>query len=193
MKLSLKTLGWWLCLTGLPFLGACSIRQGMYNQAKYKPLAKNPFFADKRASRMPIDDTVARGELREDDLFYRGLENGKPSTEFPFAITKQDLERGRERFDIYCSVCHGLAGRGDGMVVRRGFQRPPSLHDDRLRTVTVGHIFQVITNGFGAMPNYAAPIDPADRWRIVAYIRALQVSEHASIDDVPAEERGNLR
>ena len=103
------------------------------------------------------------------------------------------MARGRERFDIYCSPCHGRAGSGDGMVVRRGYRRPPSLHDDRLRNTPVGHFFDVISNGFGAMPDYAAQINPEDRWAIVAYVRALQLSEHATLADVPADQRGTLQ
>jgi len=111
---------------------------------------------------------------------------------FPFPVTAEVMARGRERFDIFCSACHGLAGQGDGMIVRRGFRRPTSFHDDRLRQVPPGYVYDVITNGFGAMPDYATQIPVEDRWAIVAYVKALQRSQHATIDDVPGGERARL-
>jgi len=164
----------------------------MHDQPKYIPLRQSTFFADGRSARPFVEGTVARGQLRSDALLYTGKVNGADSDVFPFPIDAQVLARGAERFNIYCSPCHGRTGQGDGMVVRRGYRRPPSYHDDRLRNAPVGHYFDVITNGFGAMPDYAAQVKPADRWAIVAYIRALQLSEHASVADVPADQRGRL-
>ena len=165
----------------------------MHDQPKYIPLRESTFFGDARSARALVAGTVARGQLHEDALLYTGKVNGADATMFPFPIDSRLMARGRERFDIYCSPCHGRAGSGDGMVVRRGYRRPPSLHDDRLRNTPVGHFFDVISNGFGAMPDYAAQINPEDRWAIVAYVRALQLSEHATLADVPADQRGKLQ
>ncbi len=137
--------------------------------------------------------TVARGELELDDHFYRGKVDGKPAETFPMTITAAILARGHERFDIYCSPCHGRVGDGDGMVVARGMRRPPSFHIERLRKSPPGYFFDVITNGFGAMPDYSAQIRVEDRWAIIAYVRALQLSEHATVADVPAAERSKLQ
>ena len=129
---------------------------------------------------------MARGHLDDDAAFYTGKgPDGKPLDAFPFPVTKEVIERGQERFNIYCSPCHGRLGNGDGMIVRRGFRHPPSYHIDRLRSRPNGYIYDVITNGFGAMPDYAAQIAPRDRWAIVAYIRALQLSQNATVNDVP--------
>ena len=167
----------------------------MHDQPKYVPLRQSSFFGDDRSARPMVPGTVARGRLHEDALLYTGKVNagGADADTFPFPITADTLARGRERFNIYCSPCHGRTGQGDGMVVRRGYRRPPSYHQDRLRSAPVGHFFDVITNGFGAMPDYAAQITPEDRWAIIAYVRALQLSEHATINDVPAGEREKLR
>ena len=173
------------------FASAC--RQDMHDQPKYTPLRQSTFFADERSARPLVAGTVARGQLREDTLLYTGKVDGVDATVFPFPIDERRLRRGQERFDIFCSPCHARTGEGDGMVVRRGYRRPPSYHDDRLRSASVGHFFDVITNGFGAMPDYAAQIKAEDRWAIAAYIRALQLSAHASLDDVPAVERGRLK
>jgi mono/diheme cytochrome c family protein len=164
----------------------------MHDQPKYIPLRQSTFFGDERSARPLVPGTIARGQLRTDTLLYTGKVNGKDSTVFPFAIDAAVMARGHERFDIYCSPCHGRTGQGDGMVVRRGFRRPPSFHQDRLRNEPPGQIFDVITNGFGAMPDYAAQIHAADRWAIVAYLRALQLSEHATIADVPPDKRTGL-
>jgi mono/diheme cytochrome c family protein len=125
-------------------------------------------------------------------LLFTGKDGQNDATLFPFPVTDQVMARGRERFDIYCAPCHGRTGVGDGMIVRRGYRRPPSFHDDRLRTVAVGHFFDVMTSGFGAMPDYAAQIKAEDRWAIAAYIRVLQLSAHASLAEVPAAERAKL-
>ena len=164
----------------------------MHDQPKYIPLRQSSFFGDERSARPLVAGTVARGQLREDPLLYSGKMNGADATMFPFAIDANVMARGQERFNVYCSPCHGQTGRGDGMVVRRGFRRPPTFHQDRLRDAPVGHVFDVITNGFGAMPDYAAQIKVEDRWAIIAYLRALQLSEHATVADVPADKRSGL-
>jgi mono/diheme cytochrome c family protein len=168
-------------------------RQDMHDQPKYIPLRPSTFFADGRSERPLIEGTVARGHLREDTALYQGKgADGKPVSDFPFAVTKEVIERGRNRYNIFCTPCHDGLGNGDGMIVRRGFRKPPSYHIDRLRQVPNGYIFDVITNGFGAMQDYAAQIEPRDRWAIVAYVRALQLSQNASANDVPADARGQL-
>lgn len=162
-------------------------RMDMENQARLKPLEPTPFFADGQSARPLVQNTVARGMLAEDDAFERGVgPDGKELTDFPPQV-KVDLEllrRGQERFGITCTPCHGQAGYGDGMVVERGFSRPTSYHIDRLRTAPPGHFYQVITNGYGRMPSYAPQITVRDRWAIVAYVRALQVSQAATPDDL---------
>jgi mono/diheme cytochrome c family protein len=139
-----------------------------------------------------VEGTVARGHLRIDEARYTGKMDGEDIDQFPIPIAKADIERGETRFNIYCTPCHGRLGDGNGMVVLRGFRQPPSYYSDRLVNAPVGHFFDVITNGFGAMPSYASRIQPDDRWRVIAYIRALQLSESASINDVPADQRQNL-
>ena len=176
-------------LIGLPGL-AC--RRDMHDQPKYIPLRESAFFTDQRSARPLVSGTVARGHLREDALLYTGKLNGADATMFPFAIDDRVMARGHERFDIYCAPCHGRTGQGDGMIVRRGYRRPPTFHQDRLRDAPVGHFFDVITNGFGAMPDYATQIKAEDRWAIIAFVRALQLSEHATIAEVPADRRGTL-
>jgi cytochrome c553 len=168
---SLATLAFLLCTT------AC--RQDMHDQPRYKPLAAADFFGDGRAARPAIDDTVARGQLQIDGPRYTGKENGKDIDYFPIQITRADLARGRERFEIFCTPCHGRLGDGHGMIVSRGLQQPPTYHDDRLRNGPVGHFFDVMTNGYGAMYPYASRVSVDDRWRIAAYIRALQLSQSA--------------
>jgi mono/diheme cytochrome c family protein len=175
-----------LVLTG----AAC--RQDMHDQPRYSAYEASTFFADGQSARPLVEGTVARGHLNEDTLLYTGKDGDDNAAMFPFPVTEQVMARGQERFNIYCSPCHGRTGHGDGMIVRRGYRRPPSLADDRLRDAPVGHFFDVITNGFGAMPDYAAQIQPADRWAIVAYVRALQLSAHATLDEVPAADRGKL-
>ncbi|HXW62559.1 MAG TPA: cytochrome c [Candidatus Acidoferrales bacterium] len=174
----------------LMLLAGC--RLDMQVQPKYLPDQPTSFFSDGRSERQPVPGTVARGQLRIDELFYTGRENGVAVDKFPFSITRADLERGRERYNIYCTPCHDYTGSGRGMIVERGFPQPPSYHIQRLRDAPVGHFYEVITNGFGAMYSYAARIEPADRWRIAAYLRVLQLSENAKIDDVPESERPKL-
>jgi mono/diheme cytochrome c family protein len=164
---------------------ACA--QQMANQPRYDPLEASTFFADGQSARQPVPDTVARGRLQ--------AANSPASASleaFPFPVTREVLERGQQRFDIFCAPCHGQAGYGDGMVVRRGFLPPPSFHDDRLREAPAGHFYGVITDGFGAMPSYADQVPARDRWAIVAYIRALQLSQHAPVTDLPPEVRQQL-
>ena len=165
----------------------------MHDQPKYIPLRQSAFFADERSARPLVTGTVARGQLREDTLLYTGKVNGADATMFPFPIDAQVMARGRERFDIYCSPCHGRTGTGDGIVVQRGFTKPPSLVTDRLVEAPPGHFFEIITNGFGAMPDHAAQVRVRDRWAIIAYIRALQLAANAKIDDVPPAERARLQ
>ncbi len=168
------------------------LRQEMYNQSRFEPLEKNTFFADNRSSRPWIKGTVARGHLRIDAHLYTGMVDGQPAETFPFPITRDMILRGRERYNIYCSPCHGYEGDGRGMVVRRGMKQPPSYHIERLQNETPGYFFDVMTNGFGAMYSYASRIKPRDRWAIIAYIQALQLSQNATLDDVPADVRQRL-
>ncbi len=167
-------------------LGGCGIRLDMHDQPKYKPLRESDFYADRRSSRPIIEGTVARGQLQADSYYYTGKINGQPGTEFPFPVTQQVLERGQERFNIFCSPCHSRLGDGNGMIVQRGLKRPPSFHEQRLRDIGVGHFFDVISNGFGGMGEYGTQIPVRDRWAIAAYIRALQFSTGATRADVPA-------
>jgi len=175
----------------LPVLAVflCGCRQDMHDQPKYKTLAASTFFPDGKSARPVIPGTVARGQLRTDDAFYRGRTGDAAVTALPVPISRQLLERGRQRFDIFCAPCHGRLGDGAGMVVQRGFRPPPSLHIDRLREAPVGHFFDVVSNGFGAMPGYASRIPAADRWAIIAYVRALQLSQNARLEDVGADQR----
>ena len=183
----------YLCACGLAAgLLAAGCRQDMHDQPKFKPYAKSDFFADQRASRPLVDGTIARGHLREDAVLYTGKAAGKPADAFPFPVTADVMARGRERFDIFCSPCHGRTGAGDGMIVQRGYRKPPTFHQDRLRQAAPGYTYDVITNGFGAMPDYAQQIPVRDRWAIVAYITALQRSQHAAADRLPARARAAL-
>jgi mono/diheme cytochrome c family protein len=171
---------------------AVGCRQDMHDAPRYEAYESSATFADNRASRVAPAGTVARGWLREDEALYTGKINGQPIDEFPFAIAKADLERGQQRFNIYCTPCHGRVGDGNGMVVQRGLRQAASFHQDRLRQEKLGYFYDVITNGFGAMPDYAQQIPVRDRWLIVAYVKTLQLSQHASVDDVPADRRGSL-
>jgi mono/diheme cytochrome c family protein len=172
------------------FSVAC--RQDMQDQPKYKPLHESNFFPDHRSERPQIDGTVARGHLRIDQARYAGKFGPDDVTTFPWPITRQDLNRGQQRYNIYCSPCHSRVGDGLGMIVLRGFRQPPSYHIQRLKDAPVGHFFDVITNGFGSMPSYASRVSPDDRWRVIAYVRVLQFAEGASLSDVPADQRNNI-
>jgi mono/diheme cytochrome c family protein len=164
----------------------------MADQPRYEPLSRSTFFGDDRAARPLVEGTVARGQLRSDEHLYTGKEGGKLVDTFPFPVTRAVLARGQERFNIFCAPCHDRMGMGQGMVVRRGYRAPPSMHIDRLRQMPAGHLFDVMTNGFGVMPDYVQQIQPEDRWAIVAYIRALQLSQHATLADVPEDQRQQL-
>ena len=176
-----------LALLATLLLAGC--RQDMQDQPRFKPLAKSDFYSDLRSARAPVEGTVARGQLHEDTYLYTGKVGNSPGDYMPFAVTEDVLARGRERFNIYCAPCHSRLGDGNGMIVQRGFRRPPSYHTERLRKAPLGYFFDVMTNGFGAMPEYASQIPPRDRWNIVAYIRALQLSQDATSAEVPARQK----
>jgi mono/diheme cytochrome c family protein len=182
-----------VCAAGLALAGC---RQDMHDQPKFKPLGETQFYADKRESRPLLANTVSRGDLHDGDPeFYTGKtgKDGKDDVEvFPITVNEELIERGHQRFDVFCSPCHGRLGNGLGMIVRRGFKQPPSYHIERLRTAPVGHFFDVITNGYGAMYNYSAQITPRDRWAIVSYIRALQYSQNVKVADLSAADRAKL-
>ena len=167
--------------------GCGTLRQDMANQPRQNPLSPAQFFADDRSARPIIDNTVVHGATDEDPLF-----TPKESNAFPLPITKELLERGQDRYKIFCTPCHGLQGDGNGMVTLRGMKHPPSYHEDRLRNSPNGYFFDVITNGFGAMNGYSAQLVPGDRWAIVAYVRALQLSRHAPVNELPANLKDKL-
>jgi hypothetical protein len=178
----------------LVLLAACGItgcnntlRQDMANQPRVNPLAPSQFFDDGRSERPIIDNTVARGSIENDALFVP-----KDSNAFPLPLTKELLERGQERYAIFCTPCHGLQGDGQGMIAMRGMKHPPSYHQDRVRAEPNGYYYDVVTNGFGAMYGYSAQIPPRDRWAIIAYVRALQLSRNAPVGGLPAELREKL-
>jgi mono/diheme cytochrome c family protein len=173
-----------IALLALPLCVGC--RLDMHVQPRYNPLARSDFFADQRSARPPIPGTVARGDLRADTYFYTGKIGDTPGDYLPFPVSDDVLARGRERFNIYCSPCHSRLGDGNGMIAQRGFRHPPSYHIERLRKAPLGYFFDVMSNGFGAMPDYSSQIPPRDRWCIVAYIRALQLSQNATSADLPA-------
>ncbi len=184
------------CLAAAALLLAGCDMLDMYDQPKYRTFEACDFFADGSSARPVVPGTIARGQLREDEAFFTGKRDGQFVDELPsgndLEFGEELLQRGRQRFDIFCSNCHGQAGYGDGMIVQRGFRRPPSLHIARLRNMPLGYYFDVMTNGFGAMPPYNLQVDPRDRWAIAAYVRALQLSQNARLDDVPADERRRL-
>jgi len=184
--------GFRACVFAMAAVSLAACRQEMYDQPKYEPLEASAFFADGQSARHPVEGTVSRGMLRSDTRLYAGKEEGRLLTSFPLPVTRELLVRGRERYDIFCAPCHDRVGSGNGMVVQRGYRPPPSFHIERLREAPVGHHFDVITSGFGAMPDHAAQIPAEDRWAIVAYVRALQLSQGAKLTDVPAETRTRL-
>ncbi|HJN26502.1 MAG TPA: cytochrome c [Candidatus Latescibacteria bacterium] len=177
------------------FVSGCDLRQRMYDQEKYEPHEATTFFKDGLTSRAPIEGTVARGGLRLDTHLYEGKVNGELATTLPPSIefNRALLERGQERFNIYCTPCHDRTGSGNGVVVQRGLKQPPSLHQDRLRNAAIGYYYDVITNGFGSMFSYASRIPVNDRWAVAAYIRALQFSQEAAYDELPAEDQRQLQ
>jgi len=176
-----------LCLASLAAL-ALGCRQDMHDQPRFEPLEKSSFFDDHRSARPQVPGTIARGELIFDEHLNKGLVDGQPAQTFPFPITMEVLERGRERYDIFCSVCHDRVGTGQGMAVRRGMKQPTSFHVERLRTSPPGYFFDVITRGFGAMYDYSDRITPRDRWAIVAYLRTLQYAQGADAATLPNED-----
>jgi mono/diheme cytochrome c family protein len=179
-------------LAALLAFTAAGCRQDMHDQPRFEPLERSSFFDDRRAGRMQVAGTVARGELNEDAHLHTGFAGGDFATTFPFAMTREDLARGRERFDIMCSPCHGRVGHGDGMVVQRGFRAPPSYHSERMRGMPPGHFFDVMTNGFGAMGDFSDRLSVEDRWRVAAYIQALQLSQAAAVADLPGEVKSEF-
>jgi mono/diheme cytochrome c family protein len=181
-----------LLLAVLAVVAGASCRQDMHDQPKYKPFRQSDFFADQRSARPFVAGTVARGSLREDAVYFTGKVGNDFVAEIPVKVTPDLLARGQERFQVFCSPCHGRTGRGDGMIVQRGFKAPSSYHVDRLRAMPIGYFYDVITNGYGAMADYATQVPPADRWAIAAYIRTLQFSQYAPAADVPADRRGLL-
>jgi len=184
--------GRWLVLAVACLLGVSACRQDMHDQPKYQPFERNAFFTDQRASRPLVPGVVARGHLDEDQAFFTGSAAGAPVQTNPLPLDRDVLLRGQERYDIYCSPCHDRVGSGEGMIVLRGYKQPPTFHDERLRKVPDGYLFQVMTRGFGTMPSYAPQVAPRDRWAIVGYIRALQLSQHAALSDVPESDRAAL-
>jgi mono/diheme cytochrome c family protein len=173
-------------------LMAAGCRQDMHDTPRYEAFEASTTTATGAAARIAPAGTVARGLLREDEALYTGKINGQPVDRVPFALSHNDLRRGQERYMIYCTPCHGMLGDGNGMVVQRGMRQAATYHDDRLRQERIGYFFDVITNGFGAMQGYAEQVPVRDRWLIAAYIRALQYSQNANLDDVPADRRGQL-
>jgi mono/diheme cytochrome c family protein len=172
------------------FLAGCTMT--MRDQPRVDPYEPAAFFPDGRSARHPVEDTVPYGMANTDAFLYTGQVDGQYVETFPFEITKEDLLRGRERYDIYCAPCHGFTGDGDGMIVQRGFRQPPSFNQDRLREAAPGYFFYAITNGFGTMPSYANRIPVRDRWLIIAYIKALQLSQYAPVEQLPAEDVAKL-
>lgn len=186
---------WQICLMVGAMLLVAGCAQKMADQPKVKPLAASDFFADGQSARPLPADTVFRSDMYDDVLLNTGKVNGEDAEIFPFPITHELLLRGQERYNIFCSVCHDRMGSAKGIVVQKGYAEPPVLTSDRLIKAPVGHFFDVITNGFSAtdqMPSYAAQIPVKDRWAIIAYIRALQLSQHATLDDVPPDMRATL-
>ncbi|GAB4237374.1 MAG: hypothetical protein Kow00109_11320 [Acidobacteriota bacterium] len=181
---------WGALLALATWIGTSSCRLDMHDQPRYESYEASDFFEDGSAGRIPPRGTVAQGELFADELLYTGKLNGQDADVLPFPVTRELLDRGQERFNIFCSPCHDRAGTGHGIIVERGMKQPPSLHILRLREAPIGHFFDVITNGYGEMFSYASRIPPRDRWAIAAYIRALQLSQNAATDELtPADLR----
>jgi len=177
-----------LCAAMLSVVASgCQIRQDMADQPKNTPLSPSPFFDDGRSERPLIENTVARGSIADEDLFVP-----KESNAFPLPLTPELLKRGQERYKIFCAPCHGIQGDGNGMVSMRGMKHPPSYHDARLVHVPNGYLYDVVTNGFGGMLSYSAQVPPADRWAIIAYVRALQLSRYAPVSELPPDVRAKL-
>ena len=167
-------------------------RQDMHDAPRYEPLEASSFFSDGHSARTLVANTVARGLLRDDEHLNTGKVGGQLVTEFPMPVTAEVMARGQERFNVFCTPCHGRTGDGTGMIVQRGFRQPPSYYEDRLVNAPVGYLYDVMTNGFGAMQDYSAQVPVTDRWAIAAYIRALQLSRRGTVNDVPADRREEL-
>jgi mono/diheme cytochrome c family protein len=178
-------------LLSAALFAAC--RQDMHDAPRYDPYEDSLVFPKGSSAQPLVAGTVPRGFLHEDQALYTGKVNDELVDAFPFAITRADLDRGEVRFDTFCAPCHGRTGEGNGLVVQRGYRQPPTYHQDRLRQVPVGYLFNVITNGFGQMPDYRAQVTPEDRWRVIAYIRALQLSQQAPASAIPADEMQRLQ
>jgi mono/diheme cytochrome c family protein len=176
-----------LCL-----LAATGCRQDMHNSPKAIPLRESVFFKNGSSARPLVEGTVARGTLQDDVAFFTGKNGAADVDALPFALTAEVLDRGEQRYNIYCAPCHGVTGRADGMIVRRGYRQPPSFHIERLRQAPIGHFYDVMANGFGAIQDYKAQVAPRDRWAIAAYLRALQLSQHAAAADLTTEDRQKL-
>jgi mono/diheme cytochrome c family protein len=169
-------------------VAAAGCRQDMHDAPRYDPLEASDLFLNGSAARPLVTGTVPRGQLNDDAYLHTGKDaNGLPVSAFPFAITSAELDRGQERFNVYCAPCHGRTGEGNGMVVQRGYRQAQSLHIDRLKLAPVGYFYDIIANGFGVMPDYRAQITVEDRWKIVAYVRALQLSRQATTAEIPAD------
>lgn len=181
----MRSVSWDVMALGFVLLTGC--QQEMANQPRYKPLAASPFFEDGRSARDLVPGTVARGQLHLEEALYTGKDQGDAVTNLPLPLTHELMARGRERYNIYCTPCHDHVGMGHGMIVQRGYPRPPSFHISRLRQAPIGHFFVVMTHGYGAMPEYAPQVPPQDRWAIAAYIRALQLSQYAPVAELPAD------
>jgi hypothetical protein len=171
-----------LALVAVAGLAGC--RQDMHNQPKFIPQRGTDFFADGRSARPQVENTVARGQLHEDAYFYTGMIDGAEGTVMPFPVNPTVMAKGQERYNIYCTPCHSRVGNGAGMIVQRGYAQAGNFHTARLQAAPLGHFFNVITNGYGAMPDYAAQLTPSERWAVVAYIKALQLSQNATVEDV---------
>lgn len=188
-----------LALAAMFLVAGC--RQDMHNQPKFIPLRSNTFFPDQRSARYPVPGTVPRLEnatmdaeqLDPASYFLSGKHGNAFGNELPFPLTAEVLDRGQQRFNIYCAPCHARIGDGNGMIVQRGYKHPPSFHQERLRNAPIGYFYDIMSNGLGAMPDYAAQIEPADRWKIAVYIRALQRSQNATLADVPPADQDKLK
>ncbi len=181
-----------LAITSQACSSVSGCRQDMHDQPKYRPLRASAFFENTSSARPLVDGTIARGTLQTDASFFTGKNGALFASELPFPVTEAVLDRGQERFNIYCTPCHDATGSGNGLVVQRGYPKPQTYHSDRLRKIEAGYFFDVMTNGFGRMPDYRAQLTPRDRWNIVAYIRALQLSQHAAASDVPGGDPTKL-
>lgn len=179
-----------LLIAGSLVTMAC--RQDMHDQPRFRLNAATDLFGDRRAARPMVQGTVARGLLKTDTAYWTGKVGGQVVIDFPLPVDKALIERGHDRYNIYCTPCHGMTGYADGMIVSRGLKKPPSYHTDALREQPVGHFFDVITNGNGSMASYASRIPVKDRWAIVAYVKVLQQSQNVKVTELTAEEKSKV-